>query len=190
MGSTTPRFGIRYPYQAEVVTPQHFANFASDMNAALTSLATLRDRATNMPAAHVTSEAGTTVPANTTVTLALNTSPFVVVNNAGMWNPAQNDRLTCTVAGIYVVSGSVGGSTTNATTMNAFELSLTFTGANNKVILHKENTENNTHEGHWAVNTLWIMQPGDYVRMGCWWSGSGSITPAIKHLSAVCVALI
>lgn len=196
MGGVTPRFGIRFPYEGEVVDPTHFKNMADDIDTALTSVEALRTRALNRPTAKVQGPSGgsgaTAVAPSTTTTLALgggSSGSILWWDNDGMWNPAQTDRLTVKTAGVYGFNAHVSNSYTNATTLNSFELQAQVTGSLAHVFQHKQNTQNVVNPGRWQVSGVWLFAVNDYVQVKAFWSGTGSLTPTAVTLEMHLISL-
>lgn len=72
MPGATSNFGIRYPCSGETIDPTAFANWADDIDAALTDVSTLTSAAlTRERASSKTVDAGTSVPVNVATTLTV-----------------------------------------------------------------------------------------------------------------------
>lgn len=197
MGGTTPNFGIRYPYQGEVVNPTHFKNLSDDVDAGLATLGGLRDDALHMPACRVNGPdsgggaASFASGVTTTLILGGGTSGSLVWwDNDGMKSPTVHDRLTVKTAGVYALTGKMFGSN-SVSTLNAFALMIQITGSKTKTIQHKQNTQYMTNPQTWQVSGVWPLQVNDIIQLRGWWNGTGTtLTPGGVELIAQCLALI
>lgn len=198
MGGTTPRFGIRFPYQSEPVTLAHFKNLADDVDAALVQVLTLRGLALHMPAAKVSGPSvgsgATTINPNTVTTLAIaggTSGSTLWYDNNAMFTVGQNDRLTCKTAGIYSIMASVSGGS-GPSALNAFEMwaAVYRSAVEQKRFQHKNNTENQTTIGAWQVSGVWPLLVNDYVSVRGWFSGTGTLTPTNVTLAMTCISLL
>src|SRR6476646_479917 len=95
MPGTTP-LGLRYPLQGETVDAASWQNLATDIDAQMTVIQGLRNKAFKPPTASIGNSGGNVLPVTTATGVAASFL-FNVVNwdNAGLVNLAvNNDRIT------------------------------------------------------------------------------------------------
>lgn len=101
MGSQTPIFALRYPFETETVDPTHFKNLADDIDAALDLIDVRKAQVLNKPALRLRQETDHTGVASGAT--AIVTWDTVDYNPNGWWN-AGAPTLIALPAGIYQVT--------------------------------------------------------------------------------------
>lgn len=101
MGSQTPIFSLRYPFQGETVDPTHFKNLADDIDAALDLIDARSLLVLNKPALKIAQNTDQTgITSGSTTIITWDTATY---NPNGWWN-AGAPTLVALPAGIYLVS--------------------------------------------------------------------------------------
>jgi len=194
MGGTTPNYGIRFPYQHEVVTPTHFKNMADDIAAGLDNLEVRRAAAMGKPSVKLSGPSTPVAGAsNATTTYTWSGSGSSVWwDTHAMWNAGTNDRVTCKAAGLYQITiDCTGANSVSVSLINAFELQIDILGSKPKVFQHKQNTATGTSSpGAWQVFGVWPLQVNDAVRARFWWNGTGTSLSPWLNMTVQCVGLI
>lgn len=110
MPGTTPNFGIRYPCAGETIDPTVFQNFATDVEAALTTVNTSAALAVARPhAAQRTATTGTSCAAGATTSMAFTSVDYAT----GITTTATG--FTPTTTGVYMIDAQFSGFTTVTT---------------------------------------------------------------------------
>lgn len=192
MAGTTPRYGFRFPYQGEVVTPAHFKNLADDIDAATSAVTTKRNKSLKRPTLWVDGPTpATNCAANATTVVALRGSGETVwVDNDLMTSAGTPTVITCKTAGVYWLQAETGGITNPVTTLNAFELQLNILGSSPRLVRHKQNSETMGNPDSWHVATAWKLAVNDTVQVRIFWSGTGTTMIPRVTVQARCLALL
>lgn len=193
MAGTTPRYGFRYPIQAEVVTPTHFKNLADDIDAVVAAVSAKRTKALKRPTLWLTGpSAPTNIAANVTTTLAIRgAGDFVSVDSDLMSSSGTPTLITCKTAGLYWLHVEAGGIGTPVTTLNSFELQIVTAGSLPRTVQHKQNPESLAgNPANWHVTTVWKLAVNDTVTFRSFWNGTGTTMNPRITVQARCLALI
>lgn len=129
---TTEHFGIYYPEQGDPVDPDHFLQWASDMDAALNLLSTAESQATLRPHGVWASNSGPSLPGGGVYTPIAWNSGYSVGGFG--WTGSGSPNITVPSSGVYravVYADSVR----NASSVDAEEVVVTRSGS---VILGKK----------------------------------------------------
>ena len=116
MPANTPR-GYTYPLYTDPNNfPADMADFANDVDADVAALVARQTAALNRPSARVSATANQLIAANTNTFATFATEEY---DNAAMANlGVNNDRLTLTSTGIYLVTAEVNFSSNGNATVN------------------------------------------------------------------------
>lgn len=116
MPANTPR-GYTYPVYGDPVNfPAQLQDFAQDVDTDVATLVARETAALNRPSARVSETANQAVAANTNVFLTFSVEEY---DNAAMANlGVNNDRLTFTETGVYLVTAEVNFSSNGNATVN------------------------------------------------------------------------
>lgn len=105
MPGATPVLGLPYPYEGEPITVADFANLANAIDAAQTAVTTFAtDQLTTRPLARVQTAGGLTSASNVNTQVTFDTLPSKITDNTGMFSTGTPNRLTVTVAGVYLMT--------------------------------------------------------------------------------------
>lgn len=130
MPGATPVLGLPYPYQTDPITVADFANLANAIDVAMTAQSVSAAYQLNgRPVAKVRVAGGQTSPSGTLLTLNWDITAPNITDNSGMFNPAVPDRLTATVAGMYLVSAHDHTVISGFATMDVIEVLVNVNGA-------------------------------------------------------------
>lgn len=179
----TPNWNIPYPCAGETIDCTVFQAFTQAIQDAVTGLDDLSTDILNRPAAKVTG--GSQAIAVGVSTNATYTTE--VYDNAAMANlGVNNDRLTITTSGMYMVTAwSVLGSGFTTITSNAVAIT------NNATVLYRKKNSSDTNLTM-AVSVTGLINctAGDVLRASILWTGTGGpLNTFTTDLSARFVAL-
>jgi len=162
MPGSSPTFGIPYPCIGEPITPLAFSTFAAAVDGAIATVDTARTLALKRPTAAVAGNASIPVGVATNVTYTSE-----LWDNAAMVDlVANNDRITVTRNGVYMVWGQAPTGT--GATATSMALILTRNGT-----LYAENKRNSngTTPMNQQVVAMVPCVAGDILRLQCLWTG-------------------
>lgn len=168
MPSSTPTFGIRYPCAGDTIDPAVFVNFATDVEAALTSVATSADAALTRYAVSVrTATAGSAVAPGVPTALTIASTDF----NDGFTVGATT--VTVTNAGVYLVNAEFSPQNT-VTTVTEFDGSIAYNGVNRYTRKLGKSGANNTA---WPMNVsgLVVCAAASTLSMVWIWNSVGAM---------------
>lgn len=184
MPQNTPR-GYTYPLYGDAASfPAQIQDFAQDVDADVASLVTQTTAALNRPSARISTTDNQLMVPSTPVFCTFTVEEY---DNAAMANlGVNNDRLTFTQAGIYLLSGDItfaangnvaaGGRKIDIWTSTGNEVARdTRRGASNEI------TESN-------ITFLYSATAGSFVRLQATHTSGGNLHINIRSLSATKVA--
>lgn len=166
--ASTPAYGIVYPCSGETINPSALQDFASSMDAALAEGRADLAEALNRPSAQIDSVSNFSIviATNTTLTFTQET-----VDNAAMADLAvNNDRLTVTKAGVYMLSTTVqlqGG----FTTVTSFSLFALVNGVER--LRYKDRKPTPAGDVFCELAAPLDLNVGDFVQIQARWTGTG-----------------
>lgn len=169
MPGTTTHFGIRYPCGGDTIDPTVFANFATDVETALTTVATAADAATTRPAFSVTTAAaGVAVAPGVPTALTITTTDW----NDGFTVGATS--VTVNNAGVYLVSAEFLPQNTT-TTVTEWDGSVAYNGtARFTLKLGKQGANTSTYPIN--ASGLIVCAAASTLSMIWTWNSVGSTT--------------
>lgn len=179
----TPNWNIPYPCAGETIDCTVFQAFTQAIQDAVTGLGDLSNDILNRPAAKV-SGGGQAIAVGVS-TNAVYTDELY--DNAAMANlGVNNDRLTITTSGMYMVTGWwYPGSGFTTLTSNAVAIS-----NNGTVLYRKKNSSDTNIAMSVTVTGLINCTAGDVLRTSVLWTGTGGpLNTFTSQLSARFVAL-
>jgi len=185
MPQNTPR-GYTYPLYTDPANfPAQIQDFATDVDLDVQAQVTATTGGLNRPSARVSATANQSIAANTFVFATFATEEY---DNAAMGNLGiNNDRLTFTSTGIYLVHGEVNFTSNGNATVNGRWGSLVFNLGINPPI--------NTLRGAQAMDTelsltylYQVTSVGDYVRLQVRQESGAALNISARSLSATKVA--
>lgn len=185
MTAATPR-GYRYPlYSDPADFPDQAQDFAEDVDADVQNQVNRITAALNRPSARVSATANQAIAANTFVFATFATEDY---DNAAMGNlGVNNDRLTFTSTGLYLVTAEVNWVANGNATV----------GGRDAVLLFNLGTDDGRQSlrGHQTFDTEECVQyayrvasVGDFVRVQLRQSSGASANVSTRSLSATKVA--
>jgi hypothetical protein len=185
MPAVTPR-GYRYPlYTDPADFPTQSQNFATDVDTDVQALVNTANSALAAPSARVSASANQNIPANTLtfVTFAVEEYDNAAMGNLGV----NNDRLTFTSTGIYLVEAQVnfapnGNATVNGRSGEFVQNLSAFTARHSEPGIQTFATE-------WALSSLIkVSSVGDFVRVRVLQNSGAALNIDARSLSATKVS--
>lgn len=185
MPANTPR-GYTYPLYGDLANfPAQMQDFATDVDTDVQALVDRQTDALNRASARVSETANQNIAANTNVFLTFSTEEY---DNASMANlGVNNDRLTFTETGIYLVTAEVNfASNGNATV-----------GGRLMMIVPNLSAEkgHDTRRGAQSMDTemtttilLQVVTVGDFVRVRVHQNSGAALNVSARSFSATKVA--
>ena len=179
MPANTPR-GYTYPLYGDVANfPAQIMDFANDVDADVQSLVNQINAANAAPSARVSATANQAVAANTDVFATFATEDY---DNAAMGNlGVNNDRLTFTSSGIYLVQGSVIFASNGNATVNGRQIGLNI-GALNLALDNRAG--NQTQDTRMTASLLYMATAAQFVRIHVRQSSGASVNITTRSLTA------
>jgi hypothetical protein len=172
VGSQTPIFALRYPYQSENVDPAHFKNLADDIDAALDLIDTRAGLVLNKPALNM--EQSTDATGVASGATAIITWDTVDYNPNGWWN-AGAPTLIALPAGIYMVAVSLSNLSGTATGLDeqAIDIQVNSVSYSRKTMSLVAGV-GSVPMGHHAL--VYTATPQNLRVTWSWWGTSGTAT--------------
>lgn len=185
MPQNTPR-GYPYPLYSDPANfPTQMQNFATavdtDVQAQVTAIAT----AQAAPSARVSASANQAVAANTLVIVTYAVEEF---DNAAMGNlGVNNDRLTFTSTGVYLIESNINMASNGNATVNARQVEI-FTNLGGSIGFTSEpGIQNSASET--TLTTLYrVATVGDFVRVRVLQNSGAALNIDVRSLSATKVS--
>lgn len=180
---STPNWNIPYPCSGDNIDCTVFEDFTQAIQDAITAVDALSVQVRNRPAAAIDNSFNT-IPVGVSTNVQFALEDF---DNANMVNLAvNNDRITITVDGMYLVNANLY-LTPPSTTVTSNAVAITRNGT----VLYRKKSSSDTND--FTAMTLAGLVPcvaGDILRLSALWTGTGGPAATfIGRLSAQFVAL-
>lgn len=185
MPANTPR-GYTYPtYSDPANPPAQILDFATDVDTDVAALVARQTAALNRPSARVSASANQAIAANTNVFATFATEEY---DNAAMANlGVNNDRLTFTETGIYLVTAEVNFSSNGNATVNG--RSLLFVANLYGNLAHDSRRGAQNMDTEMTITTLYqVNTVGDFIRVEVRQESGAALNISARSFSATKVA--
>lgn len=190
MPGTTPIYGFPYPFETEPVQVTDFAALANAIDVAEEALRVQAQfQLTGRPVCKLRLASGLTSASGAGLTLTYSTTAANITDNSGMFNTGVPDRVTPTVAGVYLLAifgiNVLGGTTT----IDEAEI-LVIVNGNYQTGERGPGYGPNVFSPILACTTLLPLNVSDTVQIQVSWAGTGGPATwasfAFLSLSYVC----
>ena len=185
MPANTPR-GYTYPVYGDLANPPaQILDFATDVDTDVAALVARQTAALNRPSARVSASANQAIAANTNVFATFATEEY---DNAAMANlGVNNDRLTFTETGIYLVTAEVNFSSNGNATVNG--RSMLFVGNLYGNLAHDSRRGAQNMDTEMTITTLYqVNTVGDFIRVEVRQESGAALNISARSFSATRVA--
>ena len=185
MPANTPR-GYTYPtYGDPANPPAQIQDFAQDVDTDVATLVARRTAALNRPSARVSASANQAIAQNTNVFATFATEEY---DNAAMANlGVNNDRLTFTETGIYLVTAEVNFSSNGNATVNGRSLILVANLFGN--LAHDSRRGAQNMDTEMTTTALYrVITVGDFIRVEVRQESGAALNISARSFSATKVA--
>lgn len=186
MPANTPR-GYTYPLLADAANfPAQIQDFAQDVDLDVAARVTATTAALNAPSARISASANQSIPVSTQTFATFATEEY---DNAAMGNlGVNNDRLTFTSTGLYLIHAEVNWSSNGNATVNG-RLVTIFTNLGNEIARHTTRGAQ-TMDSEMSLTYLYpVTVVGDFVRMRVFQDSGAALNISARSMSATKVAL-
>jgi hypothetical protein len=183
--ANTPR-GYTYPVYGDPADfPAQVLDFATDVDTDVAALVARQTAALNRPSARVSETANQNIAANTNVFATFATEEY---DNAAMANlGVNNDRLTFTETGIYLVTAEVNFSSNGNATVNG--RSLLFVANLYGNLAHDSRRGAQNMDTEMTITTLYqVNTVGDFIRVEVRQESGAALNISARSFSATKVA--
>lgn len=181
MPANTPR-GYTYPtYSDPANFPAAMQDFAFDVDADVDALVDRQTAALNRPSARVSASANQNIPANTNTILTWATEEY---DNAAMSNlGVNNDRITFTETGIYLVQSEFVFTANGNATVNGRMALLAPNLSPDKA--HHSLRGSQTMDVEMSITTLYqVVTVGDFIRVQVRQESGAALNVSVRSFSA------
>lgn len=173
MPESTPIFGIPYPVFGETITPVHFQNFANSIDTLLDTNQALIEGGLDRPYVQVLNNQISLTQAVDTLLTFNNVDVdggIPSVDNDGMFDPLNPDRVTVQTAGVYMVT-ITDITVSGFTTLTSWRITL----LHNSVIRYAErkNEASSSDAPEISLNGLIVCNVSDTLQARGLWTGTG-----------------
>lgn len=185
MPANTPR-GYTYPlYTDPADFPSDMQDFATDVDADVAALAVRQTAALNRASARVSASANQAIAANTDTFATFATEEY---DNAAMANlGVNNDRLTFTEDGIYLVTAEVNFASNGNATVNG--RSMKFVGNLFGNLAHDSRRGAQSMDTEMTITALYrCVTVGDFIRVQVRQESGAALNISARSFSATKVA--
>lgn len=185
MPANTPR-GYTYPeYGDPADFPSDMADFATDVDTDVQGLVTQTTAALNRPSARVSATANQNIPANVNTFVTWVTEEY---DNAAMANlGVNNDRLTFTETGIYLIHAEVNFTSNGNATVNGRALRLIPNLSPTTAWDTRRGAQNMDNEES-VTDLLQVVTVGDFVRVEVFQNSGAALNISARSFSATKVS--
>lgn len=185
MPANTPR-GYTYPlYTDPADFPSDMADFATDVDTDVQGLVTQTTAALNRPSARVSATANQNIPANVNTFVTWVTEEY---DNAAMANlGVNNDRLTFTETGIYLIHAEVNFTSNGNATVNGRALRLIPNLSPTTAWDTRRGAQNMDNEES-VTDLLQVVTVGDFVRVEVFQNSGAALNISARSFSATKVS--
>jgi hypothetical protein len=187
MPANTPR-GYTYPlYTDPANPPAQIQDFAQDVDLDVQAQVNLINGALNRPSARAIATANVSIAANTFTFLTFATEEY---DNAAMINlGVNNDRLTFTSSGLYLISASViFAPNGNVTTGGRGVTFVSSTAIPPEIASNSTQGSQTNHSDVNVTYTHWVPAAGEFIRLRVYQTSGAALNVNFRSISATKVA--